>query len=114
MEIMFRLNMGINLKVFTYQAGIVGEYAHMKDPPLVSNGQFVTAGTQLGLVGSTGKSTGEHLHYSVYTKPGKSYAANVMANIFGAGYMGSAMTNNTNTKTVYDPLGFVNKYKSKY
>ena len=41
------------------------EYAHMKNDPLVTIGQTVSAGTQLGIQGSTGKSTGEHLHFGI-------------------------------------------------
>ena len=41
------------------------EYAHMKNDPLVTIGQTVSAGTQLGIQGSTGTSTGEHLHFGI-------------------------------------------------
>jgi murein DD-endopeptidase MepM/ murein hydrolase activator NlpD len=111
-----QIEYGYQFEGFTYRTGIIGEYAHMKDLPLVNNGDFVTGGTQLGFVGNTGASTGEHLHYSVYTKPGKTYATNIALRIFGADYMNTAMTNKPpndapSTKTVYDPLGFYNKYK---
>jgi murein DD-endopeptidase MepM/ murein hydrolase activator NlpD len=105
---------GYKFEDYTYNTGIYGEYAHMKNLPGVKTGQFVTAKTQLGLVGTTGKSTGDHLHYSVYTKPGQSYAANVMGNIFGKDYMNTAMTNNSNTKTVYDPTAFYFNYRNLY
>lgn len=44
-------------------------YAHMSKI-LSSKGQFVTQSTKIGLVGSTGYSTGPHLHFTVY-KNGK-------------------------------------------
>ena len=40
-------------------------YMHMKSAPLVSVGDQITAGTQIGIQGSTGTSTGEHLHFGI-------------------------------------------------
>lgn len=40
-------------------------YAHMKEMPAVRAGDFVTTGQVLGLSGSTGNSTGPHVHYEV-------------------------------------------------
>ena len=42
-------------------------YAHLSKV-LVKNGQQIKRGELLGLVGSTGKSTGPHLHYEVRIK----------------------------------------------
>ena len=48
-------------------------FAHMIDGSLkVKKGQKVTAGTPLGKMGSTGMSTGKHLHWELYK--GKTYA----------------------------------------
>ena len=44
-------------------------YGHMSKI-LARNGQRVSQGTRIGLVGSTGYSTGPHLHFTVY-KNGK-------------------------------------------
>ncbi len=47
--------------------GYVTLYAHMTDV-LVSEGQVVTRGEQIGTVGSTGHSTGPHLHFEIRLK----------------------------------------------
>ncbi|MEG0768765.1 MAG: peptidoglycan DD-metalloendopeptidase family protein [Ruthenibacterium sp.] len=45
-------------------SGLVTIYGHMS-ARFVSNGQFVTKGTPIGAVGSTGNSYGAHLHFEV-------------------------------------------------
>ena len=50
-----------NYVVLTDEEGTVTKYAHMKEL-FVSEGMEIVAGTQIGTVGSTGVSTGNHLH----------------------------------------------------
>lgn len=45
--------------------GSITGYAHLKDAPAVERGQNVPGGAVIGSVGSTGHSTGNHLHFTV-------------------------------------------------
>lgn len=54
-----------NYVVISHGGGVMTAYAHMTRR-LVSAGQSVAAGQQVGTVGSTGNSTGPHLHFEVY------------------------------------------------
>ncbi|MBC9713674.1 peptidoglycan DD-metalloendopeptidase family protein [Streptomyces sp. TRM66268-LWL] len=58
-----------NEVVIQHADGHYSQYAHMSQLS-VSTGQTVSGGTQIGLVGSTGNSSGPHLHFEVRTGPG--------------------------------------------
>lgn len=49
----------------TVATGFSTRYLHMKYPPSVYIGQVVAQGDRLGWMGSTGNSTGDHLHFGV-------------------------------------------------
>ncbi|MGK5743237.1 M23 family metallopeptidase [Micromonospora sp. URMC 103] len=49
-----------------HAGGIITRYCHMVTRPRVSPGQMVTAGQVIGRVGSSGNSSGPHLHFEVH------------------------------------------------
>jgi murein DD-endopeptidase MepM/ murein hydrolase activator NlpD len=53
-----------NLVEITHSTGIVTRYGHLS-AFLVQEGQIVDTGTPIARVGSTGRSTGPHLHFEV-------------------------------------------------
>lgn len=55
---------------WTDTAGLEHFYAHMERPTPFKVGDKVKAGTKLGTVGNTGRSTGPHLHWEVSKTPG--------------------------------------------
>ena len=48
-----------------HKYGIVTTYGHLQKI-LVKNGQNVTIGNRIGKMGTTGRSTGQHLHYEIW------------------------------------------------
>jgi murein DD-endopeptidase MepM/ murein hydrolase activator NlpD len=53
-----------NLVEIDHGRGITTRYGHMS-AILVHEGDHITRGQQIGRMGSTGRSTGNHLHYEV-------------------------------------------------
>lgn len=58
--------------------GFISFYCHLKDKPLVKKGDNVTKDTKVGFVGSTGASTGPHLHLGI--KKTRNYKDNDFSN----------------------------------
>jgi murein DD-endopeptidase MepM/ murein hydrolase activator NlpD len=45
-------------------------YMHLRDSAVVGQGEKVKTGQKIGNVGTTGNSTGCHLHFEIWSKPG--------------------------------------------
>lgn len=102
--------------------GIYGEYDHLTDQSKLPVNMLVTSTMDVGIMGSTGNSTGQHLHYSVYTTGQNNYSDTTMQILFGKNYVGSVMqsisTNEDgskeyNNKYVYDPTYFFINNRSR-
>lgn len=58
-----RANYGLTVEIY-HGAGLVSRYAHASKL-LVKEGQVVMPGEKIALIGSTGRSTGPHLHFEI-------------------------------------------------
>ena len=59
-----------NYVVIKADDGTSQAYMHMLEPAIVKKGARVEAGQQIGQVGETGRATGCHLHFELWTAPG--------------------------------------------
>jgi murein DD-endopeptidase MepM/ murein hydrolase activator NlpD len=59
-----------NYVVIKADDGTSQAYMHLQKPTPVSRGQRVEAGQPIGRVGDTGRATGCHLHFELWTAPG--------------------------------------------
>ena len=53
-----------NIVMVDHGGGVITRYAHLRRI-LAEKGEVITAGKRVGLVGSTGRATGPHLHFEV-------------------------------------------------
>jgi len=51
-------------------AGTDYVYMHLRDVALVGTGDRVLTGEPIGFVGQTGRASGCHLHFEIWTAPG--------------------------------------------
>jgi murein DD-endopeptidase MepM/ murein hydrolase activator NlpD len=77
-----------NQVVIRLSDGYYAQYAHLSSLS-VSAGQSVTAGQQVGLSGSTGNSTGPHLHFEIRTTPDYGSDVDPMAYLRSHGVSGA-------------------------
>ncbi|MER7758456.1 LysM peptidoglycan-binding domain-containing M23 family metallopeptidase [Streptomyces sp. NPDC097619] len=73
-----------NEVIVRHADGRYSQYAHLSSLS-VSSGQSVSAGTALGLSGSTGNSSGPHLHFEIRTGPSYGQDVDPLAYLRGHG-----------------------------
>ena len=60
-----------NYIIISNSDGCTVKYSHLKDTPVVLKGAGVESGEKVGAVGSTGKSTGPHVHVEIIDENGQ-------------------------------------------
>lgn len=66
-EVAYQIGGYGNYVLIQHENGLQTLYAHMQKKPSVQVGDKVTMDTVIGYVGSTGRSTGPHIHFEVYS-----------------------------------------------
>jgi murein DD-endopeptidase MepM/ murein hydrolase activator NlpD len=61
---------GYYLVIDGAETGVDYVYMHMLAPPLIQTGQRVFTGQKIGEIGQTGRATGCHLHFEMWSAPG--------------------------------------------
>ena len=70
-----------NMLVIDHGSGVFTRYAHLASfQPNLQLGAVVSMGDELGMMGSTGRSTGVHLHYEILTGIYKGSSFSLRAN----------------------------------
>ena len=67
-----------NYAVIEAADGTQQTYLHMRDAALASKGADVAAGEAIGNVGETGNAVGCHLHFEIWTPPGRFTGGNAI------------------------------------
>lgn len=114
-----------NMVILAHTNGYVTVYGHLKSVAVKLN-QKVSVGTILGVIGTTGTSTGVHLHFEVRKYPSVMTNAKFLANIWGgfewidpteyvdADLPGTTTTTTTTTtSTDYSSNTVANRFKVK-
>ena len=81
--------------VIDHGNGLTTKYMHMFEMPYVREGQKVVKGQHIGGVGTTGQSTGNHLHFQV------SLNGNVIDGLSLVDFTNTLSTNNSNLDLNY-------------
>jgi murein DD-endopeptidase MepM/ murein hydrolase activator NlpD len=96
-----------NTIIIDHPNGMQTLYAHMLKPSPLQKDQVVAQGTQIGEVGSTGLSTGNHLHFEIKKHDGEKYVA-----VDPVNYLGQNASKEKGTQVAQAPAKSKGKSKS--
>jgi hypothetical protein len=87
--------------------GIYGEYMHMEKKPELILGSYLDVNQKIGTVGKTGRNSGPHLHYSIYTLEKNTYSASSLNMI-----LNNNISQTVKSKEAKNYIGTNNNYKT--